>query len=88
MDRVWHQAAKGNINMNTKFNADIVITGGEPFGWHVWSGDELVADIATKAMLDMLVAGASAQRQSVYDRNSDQFLTGTVEQLVGKGLAG
>jgi hypothetical protein len=85
---MWRVATKGDINMNTKFNADIVITGNWPLGWHIWEGNEMVADIATKDVVDMLVAGASAQRKSVYDRESEKFLTGTVEQLVGKGLAG
>jgi len=65
--------------LNAKYRADIVIT--KHFDGHViWAGDTVIANV-DKFGLDLICAGASAMKLSVYDEEAGHFLTGTVDQL-------
>lgn len=71
-----------NIDMNTKHNADIVITG-HPAGYVIWQNNNVIGNV-NSAVLDLIVAGASARKLSVYDTEAGQFLTGTLDQLLNQ----
>jgi hypothetical protein len=67
--------------MNTSHNADVVIKK-TLVGWVVWMHDDIVASFNDRAALGHFIAGCSANKQSVYDAEMEQFLCGTVAQLM------
>lgn len=70
---------------NTTHKADIVITAAIG-GFVVWRNDNAIANVSP-AGLDLIVAGASASKLSVYDAASKQWLCGTLDQLVNQSKA-
>lgn len=72
------------MNVNEENNADIVIAP-VPMssGYSAWKDGKQIAEGSASAMR-FIAAGASNSGLSVYDMESDCFLTGTVDQLVGK----
>ena len=71
-------------NVNTEFNADIVIAP-VPLSsaYAAWQEGKKVAE-GTAAAMRLIAAGASASKLSVFDYESNCFLSGTIDQLVGK----
>lgn len=68
--------------MNTQHNADIV-TAPSPILvgiYDAWKGDKIIASGTAEAMR-LIVAGAIAQKLSVYDAEADWFLSGTLDQM-------
>ena len=70
-------------NINAKHGADIVIAP-VPMssGYSAWQQGKMIAEGSAAAMR-LIAAGASASGMSVYDLESDCYIAGTVEQLVG-----
>ena len=67
--------------MNTKYSADYVITQGpQPTSFCFWFQDTAICCVGRRA-IDLMVAGASARKASVYDETRDEFLCGTLAQL-------
>lgn len=69
-------------NLNTKHNADLVITAAIG-GYVVWASGDVIANV-TLGGLNLLVAGASAQGLSVYNAETGQFECGTLDQLINQ----
>lgn len=71
-------------DINTEFAADIVITP-VPLSsaYTAWQNGKQIAT-GSGAAMRLIAAGASTSKLSVYDLESDCFLCGTVDQLVGR----
>tara|TARA_R110000868_G_scaffold19939_6_gene85039 strand:- start:2130 stop:2351 length:222 start_codon:yes stop_codon:yes gene_type:complete len=67
---------------NTIHKADIVITG-DVGRYVIWASNNVIANV-NLAGLNLIVAGASASQLSVYNAETEQFLTGTLDQLVNQ----
>lgn len=73
------------MNTYDDYNADVVIIpAATPVGaYEAWWGREKLATGTAKGM--RLIAAAAANREaSVYDAESNCFLAGTLDQLVGR----
>lgn len=68
--------------MNSKYNADIVISQLVGTKSTVWYNDEPIANVEAMGR-DLIAAGAAARKMSVYDVAAGHFLSGTVAQLTG-----
>jgi hypothetical protein len=67
--------------MNTKHNADLVIEASDlGNGYIVWKDDQHLV-ICGRAAMRLIVAGAIAQKLSVYDAEAGWFLSGTLDQM-------
>jgi hypothetical protein len=70
-------------NVNTDFNADIVLS---PMplssAYAAWQNGKIIAE-GTAGAMRLIAAGASASKLSVFDAESNCFLSGTIDQLVG-----
>lgn len=53
-------------------------------GWNIWQVNDVVASTNSREFLDIIIAGATANRLSVWDASNCRFMTGTVDQL-GEG---
>lgn len=70
------------FNPNTAYDADIVIgTNPDSSGYAVFREGLLVGEV-DHTLRDLIVAGANARRWSVYDATGQQYLAGTINQLV------
>lgn len=67
---------------NDAYRADIVIQP-EIGGFSVWQHNKVIANVSP-AGADLIAAGASASKLSVYDTTAKQFLTGTLDQLINQ----
>lgn len=70
--------------MNKRHNADIV-TAPSPIlvgYYNAWKGEKVIGTGTAEAMR-LIVAGAIAQKLSVYDAEADWFLSGTLDQMDG-----
>ena len=70
---------------NTRYKADIVITAAIG-GYVVWASDNVIANVTTPG-LDLIVDGAVASKLSVYNAETEQWLAGTLDQLVNQSKA-
>ena len=70
--------------MNTQHNADIVTAPSKLLVgiYDAWKGDKIIASGTAEAMR-LIVAGAIAQKLSVYDAEACWFLSGTLDQMEG-----
>ena len=66
---------------NSEYKADVVLTKAIG-GWVIWKNDSVVANV-NRDGYDLVAAGAAAQKFSVYDEEMGQFLSGTLDQLMG-----
>ena len=71
-------------NVNTEHNADIVILP-VPLssGYTAWQDGKRIAE-GTAGAMRLIAAGASASKLSVFDFESGCFLSGTIDQLIGR----
>lgn len=72
------------MNTYDDYNADVVIIpAAAPIGaYEAWWGHERLATGTAKAMR-LIAASAAQQDASVYDVESNCFLAGTLDQLIG-----
>lgn len=72
------------MNTYDDYNADVVIApAAAPIGaYEAWHGTAKLATGTVRGMR-FIIAGAIEQEMSVYDAESQCFLVGTIDQLVG-----
>lgn len=72
------------MNTYDDYDADIVILPADaPIGaYEAWHGRAKIATGTAKGMR-LITAGASASEMSVFSVEDDQFICGTVAQLIG-----
>lgn len=71
--------------MNTKYKADVVI---EPHGemFNIWI-DDAFHGMVTREVADLISAGSSACKMSVFDVEKNHFVCGTLDQLMDSSHA-
>lgn len=67
------------MSLNTEHNADLVVANSST-GYSVWIGDEIAAS-TNLAGLSIMIAGAIANKLSVYGVEAGQFVVGSVNEL-------
>lgn len=67
-------------NVNVECDADIVIEA-TIGGFNVWH-DGLVIINTNRNGKDIVIAGACARKMSVFDRDRNEFICGTLHQLI------
>ena len=67
------------MSLNTEHNADLVIAN-TTSGYAVWIGDEVAAN-TNLAGLNIMIAGAIANKLAVYGVEAGHFLVGSIDQL-------
>lgn len=70
---------------NTDLNADVVIDP-TPTGYNIWVRDTVVANMTNEGY-EYIFSRLFTQQASVYDLGSNQFLSGTLDQLMEQGKA-
>ena len=69
---------------NTFHGADIVIRPEQSGAYSIWQRDKQIS-IGTAGAARMVAAGAYSSKLSVYDEESDDYLAGTLDQLMAGG---